>query len=86
MRVFTAAFTSRSCVAPHAHTHDLTDRPAKPEGPDRLPHAEQVLVEYVDGTSRYCRPPARHLYDSMARSCACVDEATLFPKVFAMTR
>ena len=47
-RVFMAEFTSRSKTAPQAeHTHSLTDSPAHPCGPDRAPHDEQVLVEFL---------------------------------------
>jgi hypothetical protein len=84
-RVFTAALTSLSLGDPHAsHTQCLTEIPAQPRGPDRLPHEEQVIVELCEAISAYRIPPARHLYSIIDLNCAWPLEATLFPNFFAI--
>jgi hypothetical protein len=68
-RVVMAAGTSRSWADPQsAHVHCLPDKPASPVGPDRLPHAAQVVVAYCEGTARNSLPLAVHVEASMPRS------------------
>ena len=51
--VLRAALTSRSWRVPHSeHRHCLTDSPDRPCGPDKAPQIEQILVEFLDSTSR----------------------------------
>ena len=52
IRIFRAAFTSRSCDSPQSlHTHDLTINPLTPRGPVRLPQAEQVTLVLLSLTT-----------------------------------
>src|SRR5208337_1822157 len=83
-RVLRAALTSRSCSAPHGQLHCLTDNPVSPDGPDWLPHSEQVLVENLESVSMNCVPLLGDLYASIPRICAWAELATLFPNRFAI--
>src|SRR5574343_1087291 len=67
--MFSAAFTSRSCTAPHSpHTHSLTTRPSRPLGPPIAPQPEQVWVEKRSLTSRYTTFRAIALYSRKWRN------------------
>src|ERR1700687_1184181 len=47
IRIFRAAFWSRSCDSPQSlHTHDLTINPLTPRGPLRAPQVEQVTLVF----------------------------------------
>src|ERR1700736_1290971 len=66
-KMFRAAFTSRSCVSPHArHTHVLTPSPFTPAGPVRAPHDDQVRLVYLSPTIDTHLPACWPLY------CSCV--------------
>jgi hypothetical protein len=66
-RMFRAAFTSRSCVSPHArHTHVLTPSPFTPAGPVRAPHDEQARLVYCSLTINTHLPACWPLYCSCA--------------------
>ena len=52
IRIFRAAFTSRSCESPHSlHTHDLTISPFTPRGPLSEPHEEQTTLVFLSLTT-----------------------------------
>src|ERR1700686_3225178 len=52
IRIFRAAFTSRSCDSPQSlHTHDLTINPLSPRGPLSAPQVEQVTLVFLSLTS-----------------------------------
>jgi hypothetical protein len=52
IRIFRAAFTSRSCESPHSlQIHDLTINPFTPRGPLSAPQEEQVTLVYLSLTT-----------------------------------